>query len=213
MQRHHFFFVLSFIIFILILSAFEGVLAKDLGVHGKIYPIEEQDLLEVLLSRAQSELDSGQWDRRVDGWRNKAKAQAASPQGITLPLADQVSARLFDPSVIVPDDIKDANGVLLYAAGTLVNPLKYIHLSRQLVFIDGDDKRQVDWMAATTQSAPHQFKVILTNGPILDLMQELGQRLFFDQHQQLANKLGIGKLPTLVSQSGLYLKIEEIAIQ
>jgi len=188
------------------------VSAKDLGVHGRIYPIKERDLLEVLLSKAQSEIDSGQWDDRVKGWQKKAKKQAGRPKGVSIPPAKVTSARLHDPSVIVPSDIKDADGNLLYAAGTIVNPLRFISMTRQLIFIDGDNIKQVDWAMAITNHHPDSYKIILTNGPIMALMKRYDRRLYFDQHQQLTRKLNIQGLPAVVSQSDLHLRIDEIAL-
>lgn len=188
------------------------VFARDLGVFGRVYPIEENDLLSVLTSRAQAQLDSGQWDTRVEAWRHQAREQANRPTGIKLPRAKETRSHLFDPSIIVPEDIKDAKGQLIRAAGTQVNPLSYISLSRQLVFIDGDDPAQVDWMLQLTAPEPDRFKVILTNGAVIDLMKNLNRRLFFDQQQVYSEKLSIKSLPALVYQQALYLRIDEVAI-
>jgi hypothetical protein len=43
-------------------------------------------------------------------------------------------------------------------------------------------------------------------------MKALNQRLFFDQNQVYTKKMDIKSLPALVYQSGLYLRIDEVAI-
>lgn len=187
--------------------------AKDLGVHGRVYEIQENDLLSVLQSRAQAELDSGKWAKRVEEWQGQAKQQANRPNGIILPRATETTSHLYDPSIIVPKDIKDSNGLLLRAAGSQVNPLSYISMTRNLVFIDGDDRAQVDWMVQLTGTEPGRYKIILTQGSVIDLMKELNRQLFFDQKQVYTRKMGIKSLPVLVYQSGLYLRIDEVAIQ
>jgi conjugal transfer pilus assembly protein TraW len=186
--------------------------AKDLGVHGRVYGIKENDLLTVLQSRAQGELDSGEWDKRVKKWRDQAKKQTSRPAGILLPRATEITSHLYDPTLVVPDDIKDANGFILHRAGTRINPLSYITMTRHLLFIDGDDQEQIDWMMQTTKSEPERFKVVLTQGNVIDLMTSLDRRLFFDQKQQYVQKLSINSLPALVYQQGLYLRIDEVAI-
>jgi len=186
--------------------------AKDLGVHGRVYPIKERDLLEVLLSKAQSEADSGKWNERVEGWQKKAKEQTARPKGVLIPPAKITAARFHDPSIVLPSDIRDGNGNLMYAAGTVVNPLRYTTMTRQLIFIDGDNTKQVNWAIATTNDNPNSYKIILTNGPIMALMKHHNRRLYFDQHQQLTRKLNIQALPALVSQNDLYLKVVEVAL-
>ena len=187
--------------------------AKDLGVHGRVYEIQENDLLSVLQSRAQAELDSGKWAKRVEEWQGQAKQQANRPNGIILPRATETTSHLYDPSIIVPKDIKDTNGLLIRAAGSQINPLSYISMTRNLVFIDGDDRAQVDWMVQLTGSEPGRYKIILTQGSVIDLMKELNRQLFFDQKQVYTQKMNIKSLPALVYQSGLHLRIDEVAIQ
>ncbi len=195
------------------LSAWISVEAKDLGTHGKVYPIAEKDFLNVILDRAQGEVDSGQWNQRVDKWKKRAIAKTNRPDGIILPRSEATESHLYDPSTITPNEIRDTAGRLIHPAGTKVNPLSMTTMSKQLLFIDGDDRTQVSWMMEATKDVPDKFKVILTNGPVIDLMNELNRRLYFDQKQKLVKELAIKKLPALVYQEGLYLRIDEVAIQ
>ena len=199
-----------FLILLLLLSP--SIFAKNLGVHGRVYDIQENDLLAVLKNRAQAEMDSGKWDERVDGWKKQAKRQANRPGGISLPRAKKTESHLYDPSIITPTDIKDTTGKIIQSAGTKANPLNYISMSKFMLFIDGDDREQIDWMLEISQSNPNRYKVILTNGAVLDLMKELNRQLFFDQRQVYIKKLSIKSLPALVYQQGLYLRIDEVAI-
>ncbi len=185
--------------------------AHDLGTHGRVYPLVEEDLVEVMMARAQAEVDSGQWERTIETWREKARERAARPKGVVLPRAQQERSFHFDPSIIVSHDIKDASGALLYPRGTQVNPLDFVSMSQGLILIDGDDPAQVDWMLGLDDLSA--FKVVLTNGPILDLMQRLNHRLYFDQHQRLVNKFGIKALPVRIYQDGpRYLRVDEVVI-
>lgn len=196
----------------LLLVVSTNLQALDLGVHGRLYPIDEQNLIEAIQANAQADIDSGAWKKRTEQWRKKARYQVNRPNGIQLPRTAKTSSRLFDPSVVFPDDIKDAEGNLIYSAGRPVNPLSYISWSRQLIFIDGDDREQIDWMISVTQLKPSQYKVVLTNGPVMDLMNELNQRLYFDQNQNLVRRLNIQSLPARVYQQGLYLRIDEVKL-
>ena len=53
-------------------------------------------------------------------------------------------ARSFhvDPSITLDQNILGAQGELLFAAGTHVNPLDVVSLSRPLLFFDARDRRQ-----------------------------------------------------------------------
>ncbi len=184
--------------------------ARDLGTHGRIYPLVEQDLVDVMMNKAQADVDSGEWGRRLHTWRKQAKAKAARPDGIVLPRAKQDRSYHYDPSIIVPYDITDASGALLYPEGTRVNPLDVVSMSQGLILLDGDDPEQVDWMLALADL--DSFKVVLTNGPILDLMQRLDRRLYFDQHQRLTKKFGVKALPARIYQDDRYLRIDEVSL-
>jgi conjugal transfer pilus assembly protein TraW len=185
--------------------------AHDLGTYGRVYPLVEEDLVEVMMARAQAEVDSGQWERTIEAWREKARARAARPKGIILPRAQQERSFHYDPSIVVSHDIKDASGALLYPKGTQVNPLDFVSMTQGLILIDGDDPEQLDWMLGLDDLAA--FKVVLTNGPILDLMKRLNHRLYFDQHQRLVNKFGVKALPVRIYQDGpRYLRVDEVVI-
>lgn len=194
---------------LLLLSALP-CLGRDLGVHGRVYPLVEDDLVEVMMAKAQADIDSGEWARQVDEWREKARARAARPKGISLPRAQQDRSFHHDPSIIVPYDIKDASGALLYPRGTKVNPLDVVSMTQGLILIDGDDPEQIDWMLSLADL--DAFKVVLTNGPILDLMQRHERRLYFDQHQRLVKLFGIEALPARITQDARYLRIDEVAL-
>ncbi len=185
--------------------------ARDLGTHGRVYPLVEEDLVEVMMAKAQAEVDSGQWARQIDEWRDQARERAARPKGIVLPRAEQDRSFYYDPSIIVSHDIRDASGVLIYPKGTQVNPLDFVSMTQGLILIDGDDPEQIDWMLGLKDLAA--FKAVLTNGPILDLMQRLNHRLYFDQHQRLVNKFGVKALPARIYQDGArYLRVDEVAL-
>ncbi len=185
--------------------------ARDLGTHGRVYPLVEEDLVEVMMARAQAEVDSGQWARQIDKWRDQARERAARPKGIVLPRAEQDRSFHYDPSIIVSHDIRDAAGVLIYPKGTQVNPLDFVSMTQGLILIDGDDPEQIDWMLGLKDLAA--FKAVLTNGPILDLMQRHNHRLYFDQHQRLVNKFGVKALPARIYQDGArYLRVDEVAL-
>ncbi len=185
--------------------------ARDLGTHGRVYPLVEEDLVEVMMAKAQAEVDSGQWARQIDEWRDQARERAARPKGIVLPRAEQDRSFHYDPSIIVSHDIRDAAGVLIYPKGTQVNPLDFVSMTQGLILIDGDDPEQIDWMLELKDL--DAFKVVLTNGPILDLMQRLNHRLYFDQHQRLVNKFGVRALPVRIYQDGArYLRVDEVAL-
>lgn len=185
--------------------------AEDLGRIGQTRPIAERDLIEVFKARAQAKVNDGTWGKAMEGQRDKLKAYVARPIGKNMPRALQYSVRYFDPSIVVDQDIADAEGKILVAKGTRVNPLEYRDYPRTLCFFNGDDAAQVEW-AKQYCFDPLKAKAILVNGPVLDLMEKFQVRLYFDQYGTLSQHFGIKAVPSVVRQSGKVFAVEEFGV-
>ena len=186
--------------------------ARDLGVVGPAYPVAERSLLEVIQERLEEMRRSGELERLQAQARERAQAWAERPRGTALPRASAPRVRYVDPAITVPYDITDHEGRVIHRAGTTVNPLDHITLSRRLVFFDGDDPDQVRWARALLEADPAGIKPILTNGPVAALMRQWQARIYFDQHGALIKHFGIAAVPTVISQAGRRLKVEEIVL-
>lgn len=185
--------------------------AEDLGRIGNTYPIAERDLIEVFKARAQARVEDGTWGKAMDEQKEKLKAYVQRPIGKRLPRALEYSVRYFDPSVVIEQDIADAEGKILVAKGTRVNPLEYRDYSKTLCFFDGDDTAQVEW-AKQYCFDPIKAKAILVNGPVIELMQKFQVQMYFDQYHRLSQRFGIRALPTVVRQSGKVFAVEEFGV-
>lgn len=188
------------------------LLARDLGVVGPVYPIAEQDMLQTIEQRLTALEESGELTRIEEDAKARYQAYVERPEGVRLPRAKQNRTYYVDPSLAVPYDIKDHQGRIIHPAGTTVNPLDYMTLSKKLLFFDGDDPVQVEWARAMVESDPVHIKPILTNGPVLSLMKEWQLRLYFDQKEILIQRFRIQKLPATVDQDGQQLKVVEYGL-
>lgn len=186
------------------------LLARDLGVVGPVYPIAEQDMLQTIEQRLEALAESGELARIEDDAKARFQTYVERPEGVRLPRATQNRTYYVDPSLTVPYDIKDHEGRIIHPAGTTVNPLDYMTLSKQLLFFDGDDPVQVEWARAMVESDPVHIKPILTNGPVLALMKDWQVRLYFDQRGQLVERFQIQRVPALVASDGSRLKVMEL---
>jgi len=185
--------------------------AQDLGVIGPVYPIAEPSLLEVMLARLRDAEASGVLARLQRDAQARAKNQIEQPTAIVkLTKTTQARSFYYDPSIVVPYAILDADGKLLVPPGTTVNPLDTVSLSQALLFIDARDTAQVKRASGILDERRGKLKVILTGGSYLDLMRRWKRPVFFDQQGTLTEKLGIRHVPALVTQDGKRLRIEEI---
>ena len=195
----------------LVLLTANGAGAQDLGVIGPVYEIAEPSLLEIIRARL-DELDtSGALARLQHESQARITREIADPAPLT-GIAKTTRARSFhfDPSIEVPYPITDADGRVLVAPGTRVNPLDTVSLSRPLLFIDARDEAQINRAERLLEAHGGVLKLILTGGSYLALMRRLKQPVFFDQHGSLTTKLGIRHVPALVTQDGKQLRIDEL---
>ena len=133
---------------------------------------------------------------------------ARTPSGAT----DTPRTFYIDPSFTLDRNIVDASGRLLFAAGTRKNPLEVVSLSRHLLFFDARDPRQVGRARQLIALYQGRVKPILVGGSYLDLMQSWHVPVYYDQQGLLTRRLGITQVPALVSQEGLRLRIDELAV-
>ena len=199
------------LILVLGITAASGAGAEDLGVIGPVYAIAEPSLLEVIRTRLHEMEASGalgRLQRESQAHIRHEIEQPAPVAGITR--TTRVRSFEFDPSIEVPYPITDAEGRVIVAPGTRVNPLDVVSLSRPLLFIDARDATQVDEAQHLISERHGQLKLILIGGSYLELMRRWKRPVFFDQQGRLTTQLGIRHVPALVTQAGKRLHIDEL---
>ena len=183
--------------------------AADLGVRGATWAIAEPDLLDRIEARLADMERSGELARLEAQARDRVRAGLEAPDpvpGIAPARVERI--RLFDPSIALGRDIVDADGRLIAAAGTRLDPLARHRLTRDLLFIDGRRAVEVDWALAHEGPA----KIVLLAGRPLALARARARSFFFDQGGRLAARLGLAFTPSLVEQAGSKLRITEVPL-
>jgi conjugal transfer pilus assembly protein TraW len=195
------------LLILLPLSAF----AKDYGQVGPVYPIIETSLLDFIYYKLQEMNNSGDYKKIQQMMQANFEKKVIRPAGKILPQVTIYSERLFDPSVTIKSDLKNADGQVVVKSGTMVNPLKHISLTKEFIFINADNEKEVAY-AANKLRENSLNKIILTSGNIKDTNLKLNAAVYFDQGAQLINKFSIKATPSVVGQSGSYIIIKEIAL-
>ena len=192
-----------------VLDAGYPVTAKDLGVWGEIWPIEEPDLL-VQVENVLVEMDrSGEFARLNDEARARARERLEAPPAVAGIVPATVSRTwLFDPAITVAEDVLGPDGTVIAAAGTRIEPLAHRPLTQHLLFIDGTRPQEVEW--ALAQVAP--TRIVLLAGRPFDLARAHGRPFYFDQTGALTERFGLRATPTRIRQEGLKLRIAEIPL-
>ena len=182
--------------------------ARDYGQHGAVWPVIEPDLLAQIHARLLHLEANGETAKLGEELKRRTIARVNRPTPVAgIGLASVVRRWSFDPTITVDADIKDDKGRTIIARGTRVNPLDTVPLRAPLVFLDGDDQRQIDWALARYGRTPAKF--ILVGGAPLELMKAKQRRFYFDQGGKLTERFSIRAVPAVVEQQGRQLLVTE----
>lgn len=189
------------------------VRAADLGTLGPTYGIAEPHLLTFIEQRLRDKERSGELQRLMQEAQTRGIESVQRPAPVP-GLRPTETARTFyvDPSFTLDRNVVDAQGRLLFAAGTRKNPLDVVSLSKHLLFFDARDPRQVARARELLTRYGGKVKPILTGGSYLDLMKAWRVAVYFDQQGTLTRRFGIRQVPAIVSQEGQRLRIDEMVL-
>lgn len=187
--------------------------AADLGTLGPTYGIAEPHLLNFIEERLRAKERSGELQHLMREAQSRGIAAVRQPQPVAGLRATETARTFYvDPTFTLDRNIVDAQGRLLFAAGTRKNPLEVVSLSKRLLFFDARDPRQVGQARELIARYEGKVKPILTGGSYLDLMKAWRVAVYFDQQGTLTRRFGIRQVPALVSQEGQRLRVEEVVL-
>lgn len=183
----------------------------DFGQKGNVTSVIELDPVQVMQKRVAS-ID---WDKK----RKDAADRFWSKQSfLDLPLVLTASKRVVDPTVTLKSDILDQEGRALIKAGSTVNPLSVMQLTKPLIVFDSTDSNQILYVSKLIE----QLRLSGKN-PLL-LSTRFDQSDAWASYQKLLDKLSthvykltddvrdrfqIRAVPSLVYSSGSVFIVEE----
>lgn len=191
--------------------------AKDLGVMGETFPIQEESLLVVIQKKLKNLEGLGKLSDMENEIKKRIKDTLLHPRPVLNIGHTKIKViHMYDPSITVKCDLKDQNGTIFHHKGEIINPLKTVSMTKPLLFIDGDEPCHIEW-AKKKLHQNRQSKVILIKGKPFDIKIEsndptLGtyeHPIYFDQEGILTKKLDIKNVPAIVSQKGDLLEVKE----
>jgi conjugal transfer pilus assembly protein TraW len=183
------------------------LIIKDYGTYGHLFNIAEPSMLEEIMEKLELAKENGTLEQLQNKFAEKVKARIVRP----VPVANLKKATIdrswtYDPTYTQKTNIIDDQGRVIIEAGTTINPLTKLKWGEALIFIDGEDKSQVQW------ANKMQGKIVLTNGTPLLLAEQLKRPVYFDQGGILCQRFKIEAMPAVIEQDGLLLKVSEVKI-
>lgn len=189
--------------------------SADLGTWGDLWPVREQDMLQLITQRLQTLQTTGKWDQTMDEFKQRVIENSQRPAPVEgIKRTEKYEQRWFDPSIRLTEDLKDNEGRVFARKGEVVNPLKTVPFVQTLYFINGDDADQVAWMK---RQVPETLmsKIILVRGSVPDTSAALDSRIYFDQNGVLSQRFGLTTVPARITPapSGERLNIETFPVK
>lgn len=181
----------------------------DFGKQGNTFFIKEEGFIAMIQRKLKS-VDLAEHEQKMRDHARRVVEEPKAVAGITK--ATKTTSHSFDPSYILDQDVKLPYGKLLYAAGTSINPLDHMNWDGKLLFIDGRDKEQIDWVVGNYFQAEGNHKIVLVAGKPFELEREVQNPVYFDQAGELTKRFNIAHVPAIVEQEGKYLKVTEVDI-
>lgn len=188
-------------------------LGAQLGVIGPTYRISEPDMLEWIENKARAKVESGEALKYMQERAAAIKDKLTNPVALTTvskALTNKTS--YYDPTFQVEENVLDEKGAILVPAGTTINPLDKVGLSRTLIFFDARDASQVAFAKKYIDKVAGLTQPILVGGSYFDLMKAWSTPVYFDQQGSLVRRFAIKHVPAIVRQEGKRLRIDEIAL-
>ncbi len=185
--------------------------AEELGVIGPVYPIGEESALDTILNKLKEKERSGELKKIQDAAIKRSVNSAKNPAPVDgLVTVKERKERLIDPTVTYNQAVKTEEGAIVVPAGAKINPLLVTSLSKRLVFFDGRDKAQTEAVRKLVAKYSTKVKPILVAGSWYDTSKAWKTQVYYDQHGKLSQRFGIHAVPTVISQQGAMLLLEEI---
>lgn len=189
---------------------------EHLGQRAESYEIAETDLILEMQQR----LASIDWTaRREAAMRNFWNKRQGT--FVDLPESRERQEFLVDPSVRVTEDLEDADGNLLVAAGQTFNPLAWAPLSKTIVVFRGTDPKQVATAAELARAARVGGRGVILLTTDLETtrgwahLSELESRLagaVYVLPETLVERFHLKRIPATVAARGKQLLITEIPV-
>jgi conjugal transfer pilus assembly protein TraW len=204
------------VIFLVCVVAVSAVIADIVKVFettiGETYDFVERDLLEMIYAHIENNKED--IEKRFKDHQENAKERIKNYEPkkvIYLPRATENKIFSPDMTYIVPDDVIDAEGKIIYPKGYSFNPLDYNRLPISYIVIDYADKLQAEFIKTSDYIGKLNYQIVTTSGKYSEIVKELNQSVFYADFT-FADRFQLEKTPSLISQMGNRIIVKEICI-
>jgi conjugal transfer pilus assembly protein TraW len=182
-----------------------AVMANNLGVVGRTWPIAETDALTEIEARAR-QVD---WNKIID--KKKVENFQGPPDRVSLPRAKRNRSFPVDLTYTTDIDVPDGKGGILYPKGYTFNPLDYVTYPKTIVVIDGSDPEQVKWLAVSEYATRLDVTLLLIEGRYGPVAKRVKRPVFY-ANRKIIDRFGLKAVPSIIRQKGRLMEVTEFAL-
>jgi conjugal transfer pilus assembly protein TraW len=182
------------------------------GIRGQTHFIAENDMIDEIKTRmAKLDMDKLKQNAYSNFWKAKGRF-------LSLPQAKKNNSRNFDPSVVVTADISDRNGRIIVKAGSRINPVAVLPLTKTIVVFDATNAKNLAFVDQVLKEKDKEGRGVILISTMLDTVDAFGhlstlQSRFHRQvyllNTEIRDRFGIDALPTTIVSNGKYLNVSE----
>ncbi|MFC1353975.1 MAG: conjugal transfer protein TraW [gamma proteobacterium symbiont of Clathrolucina costata] len=197
-----------------LVSKVESGKGGDFGARGPVEDILERDLIEVM----QEKVAAIDWAEKKE---NAIKRFWDKQQFIDLIRARKLRTRYLDPSIVMSDDLRDADGNVLVARGTVINPLELRPFTQAVVVFDPLDHKQIGLveqrLADLAKTYPRVTLVVtqFDRAEGWDSYKSITNHFdapVFKLTPDLLSRFELEYVPSIITAEQNYFVIEELAV-
>ncbi len=177
----------------------------DLGTFGETYEIQEKDIVELIKEKT-SDADV----KKIQGEYVK-KIKEYKPKGFNIEKVSKTGTHYYSPEVVLSEPLLDHKGNILLPAGYSDNPLYYKSFKPIVIFFDGNDEKQINYVLNLSKTIYKDKEIIFiaTDGNVFNLMDKHNRRMYFAT-DFIIKTLDIKHVPSIAYQEGFLIRIDEI---
>jgi conjugal transfer pilus assembly protein TraW len=201
----HILLVIAWAVLISVAVYIANAEARVLGIEGNVYPIKETDLTTLIAKKA----EAFDFEKYAEENRRQLTDRVKSFRPVDavadLPAANVSAAYKIDPTYVLPYDLRDAQGEIIYPRGYSFNPLEVMSkqgLSIRIpyVIINAERPEEMRWLERKLgKSARGTFHLLITNGHAYELSEKLGFPVYY-LSEQVRERLAVKVTPTIIFQ-------------
>lgn len=169
--------------------------AYDLGTHGTTFPIKEVSVKKLIIEQGAS-VD---WTAVGNNLKKSTHSYLANLPNQTSTLNTENKTVYYDPSIKINRDIYTSSGIQLYKKDTWFNPLWKTRQiwAPNMLFVDGEDKAQVQFALAALKQHRNNLWIGFTNGKPTQLAKEIHVPVFY-ANAAMIQTYHIESVPTMI---------------